>query len=856
MTVIPSALPPSLDLVQVTGRWVLIDGTPVHWGTVTLVPSVPRLVAAPDDTVVLASPIVLRVGPDGTVSGMVPATDDPDIIPVGWYYQVSVQLNNGTCTWGYGFDLQVPHDGGPVDLTEVTPPGPPPDPPVLCVLSVNGQTGHVTIPVGEGAVSSVNGQVGDVVLDAGDVNAVPAETVGEPGGVAGLGPDGKVPADQLPDIIGEPGPPGLSAYQVAVAEGFTGTETEWLTSLIGADGADGVDGASAYQVAVAQGYEGTQAEWLVSLVGPRGPEGPEGPQGEAGSGVRILGSLPDPDALPGSGNEVGDAYLIDGDLWVWDGAGWGNVGTIQGPQGEQGEAGADGLPVELRTTDTHVQWRYLDQDPWMDLVELDTITGPQGPQGEEGPQGETGPQGEQGVEGPQGEPGLDRLTTESITWPQIIGHRGAQAVCPENTAAGFDVALAAGTQILELDVHLAGDGALIINHDATLARTHGEDIQVRDLFAAAAPIHPVQPNLLGFPPVWEPQPMLTLDAVFARYWSAPVVWLIEIKAYSVAPAQVWEDTTRAVAQVVRRWGLEQATIIQSFNRDAGLAAIAEGFPAGYIETAGATSPAELLGEGFTFYGMRHDASEANLAAAVDSELRVLVYTVNRHVDRDRLLTAGADAVVTDDPTYMRLARTPSARDGFKAGTWPPGHLESPVVPVRGVLEEGGLMLAPPTLASGDPENFTSLVVGHLSPIPDPRQVTLSARVALLEADSLTRSAQIQLMVSDLGYDDNDHGRVDAYNVLLRASGAIDIYKAQGGSATQLATVSGPAPVVDPDSPTAMEVQVTVDGVGVRVRRTDVSPAVEVSAADTSLVAGYVGVGVRSVRAQFWDLTLG
>lgn len=215
MTVTPSALPPSLDLVQVTGQWVLIDGTPVHWGTVTLVPSVPRLVAAPDDTVLLASPIVLRVGPDGTVSGMVPATDDPDIIPVGWYYQVSVQLNNGTCTWSYGFDLQVPHDGGPVDLTEVTPPGPPPEPPELCVLSVNGQTGHVTIPVGEGAVSSVNGQVGDVVLEAGDVNAVPAETVGEPGGVAGLDPAGKVPAEQLPDIIGEPGPPGMSAYQVA-----------------------------------------------------------------------------------------------------------------------------------------------------------------------------------------------------------------------------------------------------------------------------------------------------------------------------------------------------------------------------------------------------------------------------------------------------------------------------------------------------------------------------------------------------------------------------------------------------------------------------------------------------------------
>lgn len=40
------------------------------------------------------------------------------------------------------------------------------------------------------------------------------------------------------------GPAGLSAYQVAVAEGFVGTELEWLAFLQGADGADGVGIAS------------------------------------------------------------------------------------------------------------------------------------------------------------------------------------------------------------------------------------------------------------------------------------------------------------------------------------------------------------------------------------------------------------------------------------------------------------------------------------------------------------------------------------------------------------------------------------------------------------------------------------
>ncbi|MGZ8236344.1 MAG: hypothetical protein ACXWTY_00540 [Methylobacter sp.] len=36
--------------------------------------------------------------------------------------------------------------------------------------------------------------------------------------------------------VGVPGPPGLSAYQSAVANGFVGTEAEWLVSLVGASG--------------------------------------------------------------------------------------------------------------------------------------------------------------------------------------------------------------------------------------------------------------------------------------------------------------------------------------------------------------------------------------------------------------------------------------------------------------------------------------------------------------------------------------------------------------------------------------------------------------------------------------------
>ncbi|KOS60907.1 hypothetical protein FJQ98_20425 [Lysinibacillus agricola] len=54
---------------------------------------------------------------------------------------------------------------------------------------------------------------------------------------------------------GPPGPkgnPGDSAYQVAVKNGFVGTEQEWLNSL---------KGDNSYPAAVAAGFKGTEDDW-------------------------------------------------------------------------------------------------------------------------------------------------------------------------------------------------------------------------------------------------------------------------------------------------------------------------------------------------------------------------------------------------------------------------------------------------------------------------------------------------------------------------------------------------------------------------------------------------------------------
>ena len=97
---------------------------------------------------------------------------------------------------------------------------------------------------------------------------------------------------------------GLSAYEIAVKNGFAGTEEQWLESLKGQDGqpgqngSDGVgingqNGLSAYEIAVNHGFSGSEEEWLESLKGQNGLDGLDGLYGKDGTGVnaRIISSV-------------------------------------------------------------------------------------------------------------------------------------------------------------------------------------------------------------------------------------------------------------------------------------------------------------------------------------------------------------------------------------------------------------------------------------------------------------------------------------------------------------------------------------------------------------------------------------
>jgi glycerophosphoryl diester phosphodiesterase len=59
--------------------------------------------------------------------------------------------------------------------------------------------------------------------------------------------------------------------------------------------------------------------------------------------------------------------------------------------------------------------------------------------------------------------------------PLLFAHRGASLEHTENTLPAFRAGLAAGADVLELDVHMSADGHVIVSHDATGKRVFGID---------------------------------------------------------------------------------------------------------------------------------------------------------------------------------------------------------------------------------------------------------------------------------------------------------------------------------------------------------------------------------------------
>ena len=141
------------------------------------------------------------------------------------------------------------------------------------------------------------------------------------------------------------------------------------------------------------------------------------------------------------------------------------------------------------------------------------------------------------------------LKTEAKEKFVNYAHRGASQYAPENTMMAFDLGLSMGANGIETDVQLTKDGVPVLFHDDTILRMTGKEGSVEDYTWEELRWFWVEKGILK-------DRIPTLEAFLDRYAGEDITFALELKK---------PGTYKAVADAVRRYGIQKKTVVTSFK---------------------------------------------------------------------------------------------------------------------------------------------------------------------------------------------------------------------------------------------------------------------------------------------------
>ena len=259
------------------------------------------------------------------------------------------------------------------------------------------------------------------------------------------------------------------------------------------------------------------------------------------------------------------------------------------------------------------------------------------------------------------------LTMTANAAPRILvhGHRGARAMRPENTIPAFTYAIDIGADVLEMDVAVTKDNVLVISHDPhinpEICTGPHPGVAIHEL--TLAQLREYDCGALKNPKFPKQQPVPgtripTLDEVLNLSSRGNIQFNIETKSFPdhpelTPPPDVF---SRMMLEVIRKHRLEKRVIVQSFDfrtlhamkrlaPDIRLSALWEGAARPFDEIA-REGEAGIISPLFTL------VTPEQVKRAHGAKLEVVPWTANTPSDWQKLIDAGSDAIISDDPAAL------------------------------------------------------------------------------------------------------------------------------------------------------------------------------------------------------------
>lgn len=223
---------------------------------------------------------------------------------------------------------------------------------------------------------------------------------------------------------------------------------------------------------------------------------------------------------------------------------------------------------------------------------------------------------------------------------QLMAHRGASGLAPENTLAAFELCLKYQPEWIELDVHASADKQIIVMHDAKVDRTTDGSGAISELTLAE---------------------LKALDAGSwkdAKYQGEPVPTLREVVELVGDRVRIDVEikagpdlglVAEKVVAILRDAGVLEQSMISSFDLSAVKAVQAlTGEPALALITGDAGALQTVVDESLQWLNLQHGQVSAELAAqARQNGVGLCVWTVNDLSRWNELRTMGVDVLCTD-----------------------------------------------------------------------------------------------------------------------------------------------------------------------------------------------------------------
>jgi glycerophosphoryl diester phosphodiesterase len=260
---------------------------------------------------------------------------------------------------------------------------------------------------------------------------------------------------------------------------------------------------------------------------------------------------------------------------------------------------------------------------------------------------------------------LAAATLPAATPILVHGHRGARAARPENTLPAFEYAIAAGVDVLEMDLAVTRDNVLVVSHDPVLSEekcsgSEGTRV-IREMTLAQLRKWDCGSKRLKQFPQQQTVPgtrIPTFDEVLALAPRGKFEFNVETKSFPKSPEYTPppQEFSRLLAEAVHRHKVESRVIVQSFDFRTLIAMkkIAPELRLSALWSSGERSFVDIAREA----GAQIISPEFKLVtpekvkAAHAAGIQVVSWTPNTPAEWDRQIAAGVDAIITDDPAAL------------------------------------------------------------------------------------------------------------------------------------------------------------------------------------------------------------